>query len=78
MSVGQCFRATTRVTRCRTSAIVASTATRRGHAGLSRTITTADNSWFSQLTLNPNPLHIDHHYAARTRFGRPLVNSCFT
>jgi acyl dehydratase len=45
---------------------------------LGRTITTADNSWFSQLTLNPNPLHIDHHYAAQTRFGRPLVNSCFT
>lgn len=45
---------------------------------LGRTITTADNSWFTQLTLNTNPLHFDHHYASRTRFGRPLVNSTFT
>ena len=45
---------------------------------LGRTITTADNSWFSQLTLNTNPIHFDHHYASRTRFGRPLVNSTFT
>ena len=45
---------------------------------LGRTITTTDNSWFTQLTLNTNPLHFDHHYASRTRFGRPLVNSTFT
>jgi len=45
---------------------------------LGRTITTVDNSWFTQLTLNTNPLHFDHHYAAGTEFGRPLVNSCFT
>lgn len=45
---------------------------------LGRTVTTADNSWFTQLTLNTNPVHFDHHYAARTEFGRPLVNSCFT
>jgi acyl dehydratase len=45
---------------------------------LGRTITTADNSWFTQLTLNTNPIHFDHHYASRTRFGKPLVNSTFT
>ncbi|MCC6630046.1 MAG: MaoC family dehydratase [Chloroflexi bacterium] len=45
---------------------------------LGRTITTADNQWFSLLTMNTNPTHIDHHYAAATEFGRPLVNSCLT
>jgi itaconyl-CoA hydratase len=45
---------------------------------LGRTITTADNSWFTQLTLNTNPLHFDHHYAAQANFGKPLVNSCST
>lgn len=45
---------------------------------LGRTITTTDNSWFTQLTLNTNPVHFDHHYARQTRFGRPLVNSTFT
>ncbi|HEX2911605.1 MAG TPA: MaoC family dehydratase [Chloroflexia bacterium] len=43
-----------------------------------RTITSTDNSWFTLLTLNTNPVHFDHHYAAGTEFGRPLVNSCFT
>jgi len=43
-----------------------------------RTITNADNIWFSLLTVNANPLHIDGHYSAQTEFGRPLVNSCFT
>lgn len=43
-----------------------------------RTITGADNIWFSLLTVNANPLHIDSHYSARTELGRPLVNSCFT
>jgi acyl dehydratase len=45
---------------------------------LGRTITSTDNSWFTNLTLNTNPLHFDHHYAAQAHFGRPLVNSCFT
>jgi itaconyl-CoA hydratase len=45
---------------------------------LGRTVTTADNSWFSLLTMNTNPLHVDHHYSSATTFGRPLVNSCFT
>lgn len=43
-----------------------------------RTITSADNTWFTLLTCNPNPIHFDHHYASRTEFGQPLVNSCLT
>jgi itaconyl-CoA hydratase len=43
-----------------------------------RTVTEADNVWFSLLTQNPQPIHIDKHYSAQTTFGRPLVNSCFT
>jgi acyl dehydratase len=45
---------------------------------LGRTITTADNIWFTLLTQNTNPIHFDHHYAALTEFGKPLVNSCLT
>jgi acyl dehydratase len=45
---------------------------------LGRTILPADNSWFTLLTQNTNPIHFDHAYAARTEFGRPLVNSTFT
>ena len=43
-----------------------------------RTITEADNVWFSALTHNPQPLHIDAEFAKKTEFGRPLVNSCLT
>lgn len=43
-----------------------------------RTVTDADNIWFSAMTYNPAPIHIDHAYAATTEFGRPLVNSLFT
>ena len=45
---------------------------------LGRTILATDNSWFSLLTQNTNPIHVDHAYAARTEFARPLVNSTFT
>ena len=45
---------------------------------LGRTITTADNIWFTLLTQNTAPVHFDHHYASHTEFGRPLVNSCLT
>src|SRR5690349_10462112 len=43
-----------------------------------RTVTTADNQWFTLMTMNTNPIHLDAHYAAQTEFGRPLVNSTFT
>jgi len=45
---------------------------------LGRTVTTVDNMWFSLLTQNSAPVHFDHHYAAQTQFGRPLVDSTFT
>jgi acyl dehydratase len=44
---------------------------------LGRTITTTDNLWFTLLTQNTAPLHVDHQYASQTEFGRPLVNSTF-
>lgn len=48
------------------------------HHGLRRTVTESDNMLFSNMTLNPQPLHIDHAFAATTEWGRPLVNSLFT
>lgn len=45
---------------------------------LGRTIISADNIWFTLLTQNTNPIHFDHAYAAKTEFGRPLVDSTFT
>jgi len=45
---------------------------------LGRTITQADNIWFTLLTVNTNPIHFDEAYAGRTEFKRPLVNSTFT
>ncbi|MPZ92293.1 MAG: MaoC family dehydratase [Actinobacteria bacterium] len=45
---------------------------------LGRTITQADNVWFTLLTMNTNQLHFNSHYAAKTEFGKPLVNSGFT
>jgi len=46
--------------------------------GITRTITEADNVWFSALTHNPAPLHLDAEYMKQTEFGRPIVNSCLT
>lgn len=43
-----------------------------------RTITEADNVWFTLLTMNQHPLHFDTAYAAGTEFKKPLVNSCLT
>jgi len=45
---------------------------------LGRTVSQTDNTWFTLLTQNTAPLHVDHHYAQQTEFGRPLVNSAFT
>jgi acyl dehydratase len=45
---------------------------------ITRTITESDNMLFSCLTMKPQPLHIDRHFAAKTEFGQPLVNSLFT
>ena len=45
---------------------------------LGRTVTATDNTWFSLLTNNSNPIHFDRHYSAQTEFGEPLMNSTFT
>ena len=39
-----------------------------------RTISETDNSWFSLLTQNQHPIHIDAHYAKSTQHGQNLVN----
>ncbi len=43
-----------------------------------RTISEVDNTWFTLLTMNTHPLHFDQEFAAKTEFGKPLVNSCLT
>jgi itaconyl-CoA hydratase len=43
-----------------------------------RTISEADNTWFTLLTMNQHPLHFDHEYAKFSEFGKPLVNSALT
>jgi acyl dehydratase len=45
---------------------------------LGRTVTTTDNMWFTLLTQNTAPIHVDHAYSAQTEFGAPLVDSTFT
>jgi acyl dehydratase len=39
-----------------------------------RTITEFDNTWFSLMTMNQHPLHIDAYYAGSTQHGKCLVN----
>jgi acyl dehydratase len=46
---------------------------------LTRTVTQMDNMLFSNMTLNPQPLHIDRHFCEQeTEWGKPLMNSLFT
>lgn len=45
---------------------------------LGKTVTETDNQWFTLLTLNTNQMHFNDEYAKGTRFGKALVNSCFT
>jgi acyl dehydratase len=45
---------------------------------LTRTVTEMDNMLFSNMTLNPQPLHIDRHFCAGTEWKQPLMNSLFT
>lgn len=45
---------------------------------LGRTVTETDNVLFSALTLNTQPLHLNEDFAARTQFGRRIVNGIFT
>jgi len=43
-----------------------------------RTITAADNTWFTLLTMNQHPIHFDEEFAKKSEFGKPLVNSTLT
>ena len=43
-----------------------------------RTISEADNTWFTLVTMNTHPVHFDQNYAKDQMFGRCLVNSCLT
>ena len=43
-----------------------------------RTITQADNTWFTLLTMNTHPLHFDEEYARTSEFGRCIVASPLT
>lgn len=45
---------------------------------LGRTITDADNTWFTLLTMNTHPLHFNTDYAKKTEYGKCLVNSLLT
>jgi len=45
---------------------------------LTRSVTETDNVLFSSMTMNPQPLHVDFDFAARSEWGKPLVNSIFT
>ncbi|MGW4773477.1 MaoC family dehydratase [Nocardia sp. NPDC004278] len=46
--------------------------------GVARTVTEADNHVFTLLTYNTNMTHTNNEVAARTEFGKPLMNSTFT
>lgn len=48
------------------------------HHPLSRTVTEHDNMSFSLMTMNPQPLHVDAHFASQTEWGKPLFNSLYT
>jgi acyl dehydratase len=45
---------------------------------ITRTVTETDNVLITTLTHNPQPLHLDREAAAKSEFGKPIVNSCFT
>ena len=45
---------------------------------LRRTVTETDNTWFSALTMNPQPLHMDEEFSKRSPYGTRIVNSIFT
>lgn len=45
---------------------------------LTRTVNEADNTMFSLMTMNPQPLHIDAHFSEGTEWGQRLFNSLMT
>jgi acyl dehydratase len=42
-----------------------------------RTVTETDNVWFTNLTMNLNPMHFNEAYASETEFGERLVDGTF-
>ena len=42
-----------------------------------RTVTETDNVWFTNVTMNANPMHFNEPYAAATEFGERLVDGTF-
>ena len=45
---------------------------------LGRTISDTDNAQFTMITNNTNQIHFNAHYASKTEFRKPLVNSALT
>ena len=43
-----------------------------------RTVSTHDNAWFTLLTQNPAPLHLDHEFVRQSGFERVPLNSTLT
>ena len=43
-----------------------------------RTLSEADNTWFTLLTMNTHPLHFDAEYGKASEFGRCIVCSPLT
>ncbi len=43
-----------------------------------RTITEADNTWFTLLTMNTHPMHFDAEYAKHSEFGKCIICSPLT
>lgn len=39
-----------------------------------RTIRDFDDTWFTLMTMNTNPLHFDEHFASQSQHGKCLVN----
>jgi acyl dehydratase len=39
-----------------------------------RTIRDFDDTWFTLMTMNTNPIHFDEHFASQSQHGRCLVN----
>jgi acyl dehydratase len=45
---------------------------------LTRSVTQMDNVLFSNMTMNPQPLHVDRQFSEASEWGQPLMNSLFT
>src|SRR5258705_11506689 len=45
---------------------------------IGRTVTEADNIWFTLLTNNTNQIHFNNEFGKKTEFGKCLINSALT